>query len=392
MQSIFILGLATLFNVLSFAVLVPVLPYSILEFGGSHFAAAAIFSIFSLCSFIVGTLWGRAGDHWGRKKILLLSVSITFLSYIWMFYADNILDIFGSRALAGLAGGWLIGAQSYVSDVLNDNERAKGMGILGACFGIGFTIGPALGGYSSQWYDGNQLYYPVIMSLCFSSICFFISILFIKEPQNKYIIIKQDNFINTLKNIYHHHYLFMILIGFFMIQFSFTITEGTLALWINDILQSGPRQVGQILAVAGIANIIIQGGLIGRLVKKFGEQKIIASGMILTMLGITIIIINHNFIGLLIAITFISSGLGLHNPASQSLISQTAQAQDKGLTLGLAQSLSSLARALGPALGGFLFQYSGLQSPYLLSITLSVIALIVFNSYRKYATTNLQSK
>lgn len=366
--------LAALANVIGLGVIVPLLPYFALHHGAGPAEAAWLFSIFSLAQFISAPLWGRLSDRFGRKPIMLISFAGSALGYTWLAFATDLTDIYLARIFAGFMNGWLATSQAYVADVTDEEGRAKGMGMLGAAFGLGFILGPALGGYLVGELGVNyQL--PMLIAAAGSLAAFLISAVMLREPERRASLKESSmRFIPQLLSIPVLGVLVLIYFGMF---FVFAGTESTLALWCKQVLELGPRQLGYYLGFAGICGVIVQGGLVGRLSSRIGEARVVMIGLIVLGLGIAGLPFVTEQIWLLAPISLLFVGFGFSNPALQSQISRTAPETMRGGIMGIAQSMSSLGRILGPYWAGLAFTSIGVAWPFFSGAALLVPIFIV---------------
>lgn len=368
------LAAATCVNIIGLGIVIPLLPFAVKASGGGDFEAAAIFSVFSACSLLSAPFWGRLSDKVGRKPVMVISVLATVVSYVWLANADSQLAIFMSRAFAGFTAGWLATSQAFVADVTTSEDRAKGMGILGAAFGIGFTIGPAIGGTAVGGEDPNFVL-PCYISAGCAAIGFLITALLVKEPARHRI--QQSDLTEGALKIAKEPWLIRLLVPFFLVSLVFTGVEGTLAIWGAHVLDIGPREIGYFLAFAGVINAIVQGGLVGRLSKKMGEARVALIGALALMLAVLSLSFVTEFYWLALPMALLAIAMGFHNPAMQSLMSRQAPVGWKGAVMGTAQSTSSLARIAGPALAGLALEHIDVTAQFWFGFAILVPVLFM---------------
>lgn len=368
---LFPLILATVFNIIGLGMVVPMLPFQVTSLGGEVGFAPLIFSSFSAAAFFGAPLWGWMSDQVGRKPVLLMSAFTTILSYLWLASADSLFDVYGSRIAAGLAAGWFAAAAALVADVTLPKDRAKGMGFLGAAFGLGFTLGPALG----AWAVGEastDFSLPALAAAVCATVSFGIALLFVQEPEGS---IRKAR-VRFATAILKDRGISLLLCLHFTVHLVFTAMEGVFAVWAAGRFGLGAREVGFYLAFSGLVTVIVQGGIVRRVVPVFGEMRVIvfAVGMLcLTM--ITLLFVHHPLM-VLLPMGLLAIGMGLHNPALQSQLSQSASPQIQGGAMGMAQSAQSLARIGGPAWGGAAFAAIGSDSPFLIGLVVLLIAFL----------------
>ncbi|MEC8774383.1 MAG: MFS transporter, partial [Pseudomonadota bacterium] len=335
--------LAALANVIGLGVIVPLLPYFALHHGASAGEAAWLFSVFSLAQFLTAPLWGLLSDKIGRKPVILISFLGSTAAYLWLAFADTLLTIYLARIFAGVMNGWLATSQAFVADVTDEEGRAKGMGMLGAAFGLGFIFGPALGGYLAGEADVNyQL--PMIIAAVGSAAAFAISAVMLREPERHQT--RGESTLTFLPKLCAIPSLVTIIALYFALFFVFSGMESTLALWCDKVLGMGPQQVGYYLAFAGICGVIVQGWLVGKLAPRIGESRLVLIGLFTLAIGLAGLPYVPEPIWLVLPIALLSIGFGFANPSLQSLISRAAPENLRGGTMGVAQSANSLGRIL----------------------------------------------
>lgn len=311
--------LATVFGIIGLGMVVPVLPFQVTALGGRSGAAPLIFSAFSMAAVISAPIWGWLSDRLGRRPVLLASAGVTLLSYLWLARADDLVELYACRILAGLAAGWFAASAAYVADVTGDADRAKGMGLLGAAFGIGFTIGPGLGAWAVGGANPDYTL-PAYAAAGCSAISLGIAILFVREPVRH----GAAGVVRFATDVLRDRNISLLLMLHFTIHLVFTALEGVFAIWAAARFGLGAREVGYYLAFSGLVTVLVQGGLVRKVVPAFGEGRVLvfaAGAMMLTMLGILLV---DAPIMILLPMGLLALGIGLHNPAMQSLLSQIA--------------------------------------------------------------------
>lgn len=368
------LAVATCANIIGLGIVIPLLPFFTKSVGGGDFEAAAIFSVFSACAFLTAPLWGRLSDRVGRKPVLLLSAAVTVLSYIWLANATTLWAVFASRALAGLSAGWLATSQAYVSDITSDADRAKGMGLLGASFGVGFTIGPFIGALTVGR-ESPDFVLPAYLSAVLTLVGLAIALVFLREPARH--AVRAASSAMAAFRVLADRSLTRLFAPYFLVFLIFTGLEGTFALWCLHVLGAGPDMVGVYLGFAGIVTAVVQGGGVGRLSRRFGEAKVAAAGVVCLAAGLVVLGLIDSSAWVFLAMALIAIAMGLHNPAMQSLMSQAAPADWKGGVLGAAQSGASLARIAGPALAGLALTHIHVTAPFWIGAAMAAPVLLM---------------
>ncbi len=373
---------ATCVNLIALGMILPVLPFYVTKFGAGPEIAALIFSVFSAASLLTAPLWGRLSDRVGRKPVLLVSVAGTCASYIWLANADSLWEVFGSRAFAGATAGWLTASQAYIADVTTAENRAKSLGFLGATFGIAFVIGPAISFFVLGSNSSSDLTLPAFVASGFTATGLLLALLLVREPE------RHETHTRSRFNLalFRTPTLFRLFAVYFCIFLAFTGLEATFALWSRDLFGFGPREVTPYFVFIGIVAALVQGGMIGPIVKRFGEAQTVLIGIVTLGLGLALLPAAFDPWLVLGPMALIVFGFSVIGPAAQSLMSQCAPDDLKGGVMGLAQSFASAARIAGPAWAGAVFAGIGPHSPYFIGAALLVpVALATLPLLRRPA-------
>lgn len=377
-----ILFAIVLIDLIGFGIVIPLLPFYGTRFGASPLEVTLLMATYSFFQLFMSPLWGRLSDRHGRRPILLLSLAGSVASYLWLGFADTLWMLFAARAIQGTCAGNIAAAQAYIADVTTPENRAKGMGLIGAAFGFGFIIGPALGGaLAGPDPAAPALSAPAFLAAGLSALAFLGAIFLLKEslPPQARNTARRSRFDAIAEALRRPNLRFLILV-FFVIIFAFAGMETTFALWASRQFGWGAAQVGYVLTFVGVLSAVIQGGLIGRLTRRFGEERVLITGTSAIVLGLLAIPLSTHLSILLVATALLAVGMGMTQPSINSLISRLAAAHEQGEVMGAAQSAGSLARILGPAFAGVLFGTVGRNAPYVAGAVL--MALVVLLSLR----------
>lgn len=337
-------------------------------------------STYALCQLIGGPLLGRMSDHMGRKPLLLLSQVGTLIGFLILAYSDALWLLFLSRIIDGLTAGNLSLAQAYISDVTKPEERAKSFALIGIAFGMGFLIGPGISGFLSQY--SYRLPILVAAGLSATSILSTYFLLPSTKPHppeggaHKFTLFDW----RTYLGFFRRPELAPLLFQFTAFAFAFSGYMSGFPLFAERRYTwhgqpFGPKQVGYVYAYLGFLGILIQGGLIGILVKRFGESKIVRVGFFTSAVGFAILGYTYGIPALLVVAAFASSGSGVLRPAITSLITQRASRSEQGVVLGLNQSLNSMCQIVAPFLAGLLISQGWLAAWALMIAVVSAAGL-----------------
>ena len=362
------LFLIVFIDLVGFGLVIPLLPFYALRFGGPPQEVTLLLAIYSLMQLFAAPLWGRLSDRVGRRPVLMISMAASVLAYLWIGSATAMWMLFTARALAGACAGNIAAAQAYIADITKPEERAKGMGLIGAAFGLGFIIGPALGGLLA----GNNpatadIDTPAWVAAGLSFLALWGVILFLPESLPADLRGMHGGSRSRLKaiwNVLGRPVLSRLILIFFLVILAFAGMESTFALWAIEQFGWGPGQVGYVFAYVGVLSAILQGGLIGRLARRFGEERLLLCGLALIGTGLLAMLFAHSIPRLAFAVSALALGMGLTQPSLNSLISRRAGREEQGEVLGVSQSVGSLSRVLGPAAAGFLFAQFGRNAAF----------------------------
>jgi len=374
-----ILFLIVFVDLVGFGLIIPLLPFYAERFGASPQLVTVLMAVFSLMSMIAAPLWGRISDRVGRRPVLMASMLASALAYLWMGFASELWMLFAARAFAGACAGNVAAAQAYIADVTPPERRARGMGMIGAAFGLGFIIGPALGGLVA----GNDiatadLETPGLIAAGLSFIAFLGVVLLLPESLPAGAPGRSSRSrIAMFHAVLGRPVLARLLAVFFLVILAFAGMESTFALWAMRQYGWGPAQIGYVFTYVGLLSAVMQGGLIGPLTRRFGEEWLMLSGLALIALGLLVLPFARTLPPLVVAVSALALGMGLMQPSLNSLISRRAGAEEQGEIMGLAQSVGSLSRVLGPIIAGALFEGFGRNSPFLWGSALVAGALLL---------------
>jgi multidrug resistance protein len=364
-------------DLVGFGVVIPLLPYYGLEFHATPFEITTMMACYSLAQFFASPLLGMLSDRVGRKPVILVSLVCSVASYIWLGFAGRLWMLFAARLLAGAGAGNISAAQAYVADVTPPDQRAKGMGMIGAAIGLGFTFGPAIGGaVAGSNAQSAHLAWPAFVAAALSAIAFVLASTRLQESLTH----KSAERVGRLamaRAATERPTLALLILLIFVALFAFAGMETTFALWAHDGFGWGPFQVGMIFFYVGLLLSGLQGGAIGRLTKALGETKMVIAGGALLAIGLFTLTFAHTLWAVLVTTALLAIGMGMFSPPMSSLISKQAADNERGGVLGLSQSAQSLARIAGPAVAGAMYGGFGRNAPYYLGAALMVIVAVL---------------
>jgi multidrug resistance protein len=365
-------------DLLGFGILIPILPtFGSKELGITDFEIGMVVAIFSFVQFLFNPLLGKLSDRFGRRPLILVSLLITSLSYIMFSFAESFLVLFLSRLLAGLGGSNIGVAQAYIADITPKEERSKGMGLIGAAFGLGFVFGPLIGGLISQY--GYHI--AGFGSAAFSFLAFLFALAYLPESRKETADVRDYKIkifdLPFTKKVLAHPQVGYLIIIFFIIVFSMANIYGTFAILGYKVYNFSDQENGYLFGIIGIVGAAMQGGFIRYLAKKYSDRILVLTGVFLMIFGLGLIPYGGNFLGVAIVTSILAIGTGILQPTVLSMISRYSPEKEQGAILGLNQSFASFARVLGPLWGGFSFDFLGYEFPFLTGAVFTLITFIV---------------
>lgn len=369
-----ILVLVRFLTMVGFGIIIPVLPFMVKDLGGSALMMGLFVAIYSVMQFIFSPVWGKWSDAYGRKPILMIGLVGYGLTFIFLGMAHHIWILILIRAISGiLSSATLPTTMAYVSDIGNEKNRARDMGFVGAATGVGMIIGPGIGGILSNVSYAFPFYMAGILSLLIVPVAAIFLPESLQKSQRKNSHLTAPLSFEIIKDP------LMIYYGInFAMLFVSAMFETNLAYLGAVRIGLDPHKMGIIFMVVAICSAVVQIGIIGKMVKRLGEEKIILIGIGISAFGMAGIALGAylgSFVGVFAAIICYSIGSALVSPANASLVSQQEKIS-QGLSMGYYSSMGSLGRMIGPILGGALYEMN-MYSSYVLG-ALSLIVLMVF--------------
>src|SRR5436190_4649831 len=353
--------LIVLVDVFGMTLVIPLLAIYAESFHATPLQAMMLVSVYAGCQLVAGPIIGHTSDRVGRKPMLLISQVGTFIGFIVMARARALWMLYVARILDGATAGNLSLAQAYISDHTEPSQRAKSFGLIGIAFGIGFFIGPSLTGYLSAKYSLNTPIYLAAVMSATSILCTATLLKGGRESHHAFDDREKTLHWKTYAKYFGRPGLRERLLQFLFFITSFSLFISGFALFAERRFTYqghpfGPREIGYVFDYVGLLGIILQGGLIGRLVKRFGEAMLVAAGFVALVIGYFGLGIATSFALLMLTGTLAAFGNGVIRPALTSLITQQAGRQEQGVVLGITQSLMSMASTVAPVVGGLLIE------------------------------------
>jgi DHA1 family tetracycline resistance protein-like MFS transporter len=369
-SSLLAIHLIVLLDMIGFGVLLPLLPYVALRYGASGLDVGAILSAYSVAQLVGAPIWGRLSDRVGRRPVLLATLVGSTISLAATGFSDSLFTLLVARALAGLFAGSLSTAQAAVADVSAPADRARSLGLLGATIGVGFIFGPALGGFLSAW--GFAFTCFVTSGLAAGNL---ILAFFVLEETRPTATPSPARPLFARPQVSTH--LARLLASMFLAMLAFVALETTFPLLAESRFGITGRGMSAIFAGLGVVIVIVQGGLVGRLTRRFGSRRLALGGAALMGLASIGVGFTPTLWPMLVLVGLLSAGQGLVRPSLAALVSLSEGSQRQGAVLGLGQSMGAAARAIGPLAAGWLYDRAE-AAPYVVAgaAALAVVVLL----------------
>jgi MFS transporter, DHA1 family, tetracycline resistance protein len=368
-----IIFLTVFIDLIGFGIIIPLLPFYAESYGATALTVGLLGTSFSAMQFLFSPIWGRWSDRIGRRPIILMGLLGSALSYLVLAQADSLALIFVARLVGGIAGANIPTAQAYIADITTAENRARGMGMVGVAFGLGFVFGPAIGGGLSHFGPEVPMYFAAALSLGNFTAAWFL----LPESRTGLGTAPSVGRLEALRRALTRPQLVLLLSLYFIIMTAFSGFEVTFALFSERRFGFTMATIGYLFAFIGIVLAVVQGLLVGKVVRVLGEHRVVPIAVAVIALGLALVPLAGSVPMLLVALGTLAIGMGFNGPSLTSMVSQLSDPDDQGGVLGVAQSLASLGRIVGPVWGGFLFDRYGITVPYFSSAAIMALAFVV---------------
>lgn len=354
-------------DLVGFGIVIPVLPLYAegTTFNASPRMVGLLFASYSVMQLIFSPILGALSDKYGRRPVLLFSIIGTGIGFLILGFAATLWMLFVGRILDGITGGNISTAQAYIADVTTNEDRAKGMGLIGAAFGLGFIFGPAIGGILSRWGPHVPFLFAAALSFANAILLYFTLPETVTPDHPARVSAAGGRGPSQLLRALKQPSLGFILTIYFLFIVAFSIMTTSFSLYTMFRFGYDAQINGYLFAYVGLIAVVIQGGLIGKLVKRFGEPSLVIVGALLFAVSLFAVPFvgpqQGGLLALLLGGGVFSLGNSLSTPALNSLASKSAPPEQQGTVLGVTQSVASLARAVGPSIPAVLIHSSVAQ-------------------------------
>jgi MFS family permease len=370
-----IVMLTVLVDMTGFGMIIPLIPFYAQRFASGASGIGILLASFSVMQLIFSPILGRISDTLGRKPVLLFSILTSTGSFLLFTYAYSYLILLLSRIIAGLATEGAV-AQAYIADITTKEERSTGIGKVGAAIGVGFILGPVIGGLLSPY--GIRV--PGAAALLLSIINFIFVLVFLPKPEKLTQSNESSSFIKDIKDLLtavKEPLTGQIYIIYFIVTLAFSAIPVIVPLLTIDYFGFTEVEMSYVFIFIGAIQVALQGFGIKHLVSKLGEEKLIILGPLLLAVGIVLTPLLASIPGFGVSTVLIAVGVGIINTAVPGFISLMTSAERQGSTLGVTQSIGSIARIFGPVIGGYITEAYSVQLSFYISGVFLLIPLII---------------
>ncbi len=382
MSPLLVVVLIVLVDLLGFSIVMPLLPRFADEYGFSETQIGILLAAFPMCQLVAGPILGRLSDRFGRRPVLAISQAGTAISFVILGLSHNYTVMLLARMLDGVSGGNILVAQAYVADVTTPENRSKGLGLIGAAFGVGFVLGPLLGGVlvdlpiSPEW----RLRLPFLVAAGLSTAAWILVLIRLPESLSADSHARKAARVLSWRGI--GDTVSMPRVGLLvatgaLVVLAFASLEGTFSLFLKERLGWGATNAAFGFAYLGLISAIVQGGLIRRLVPQFGEPKLILVGIAALAVGLGFLAMVRTTPGLLGATLIVGIGQGLASPTVLGLLSRVTPESEQGAVFGTLTSAQTLARLINYIVANRLLEKRGPSAPYWEASGIALAALLL---------------
>ena len=373
LSPIFVIVLTVFIDITGYGIIIPLLPYYASEFDAGPAALGVLIASFAVMQFFFSPLLGRVSDSKGRKPILLISLFVSFVGFTIFSFANSFLMLLLSRIIAGVATERAV-AQAYIADITDEKNRTKELGKIGAAFGAGFIIGPAMGGVLSTFSYATAGYAAMFLTL----VNIFFVFYFLSEPNiEREQSIEFSGYLGGLSDSIKKPLIGPTLLILFIVTFAFSTIPVIVPLLGLELFNFDSFQLSIVFIYIGLIQILMQGFLISWLSKRFGEEKLIALGPTLMAVGVFVMPIFQNIVIFYLANSLLAAGFGLINTSIPAFLSKRSSSSQQGSVLGILSSVASIANIPGPLIIGVVYDVAGSFVPFAFSSIMLAIAFLV---------------
>ncbi|MCE9645641.1 MAG: MFS transporter [Chloroflexi bacterium] len=377
-SSLIFIFITVFVDLLGYGIMLPLLPFYVQAQHGGAAIAGALSSLYASAQLFAGPVLGALSDRFGRRPVLLICLLGTSFGYLMLGLADSLPLIFLAVLVDGLTGANLTTANAYIADVTTPENRARGIGMIGAAFGLGLMAGPALGGLLSRYGLSVPAFTASVIALCNVIFGFFVLPESLPLQRREIKPVSQMfNWGRQFTNLFRQANIQKFLIALFLLNLAFAGLQSNFPLYSNYRFHWNPSQNSIFYLYVGVCAVLVQGFLFGKLQPVFGERKLTLAGLTCMAVGLSFMAFAREAWMLYPSVTIIALGTGMSIPSLTALVSFRVSESEQGRLMGGTQTLLSLTAILGPSLAGLTFEWIAFSAPYWLGSLFSLFALIV---------------
>ena len=388
MPSLAALYIVCVIDVLGFGIMVPLVPFMANHFGVSPALLTPLLGVYALCQLIATPIWGRLSDRYGRRPILVSSMGGACISYLMLGFAPNIWWVLAARILGGFMAGNLATIMAYASDVSAPQNRARALGGVGAAIGVGFLIGPAIGGtLAGEHLAEVNFLRPALVAALLALVALALVLFVLRESHTHRDQHQQQHAGRRTRPwqlLHDKRGLLWLACGALLVTYAQSTLESIYAQSAMDRFGIGPRSTGlSMMALAGMA-VLMQGAVVRVAMPRLGEYRIAFIGILSYVVGLLTMALSGSLHWAIIGLGFVGTGIGLFNPTSAALVSRQSNAGNRGAVMGVYQASVSMARVLAPLFSGTIYSHVGRTAPYYLGALITLQALWCIAAARRH--------
>jgi DHA1 family tetracycline resistance protein-like MFS transporter len=373
-RPLLIIFLTILVNLIGFGIIIPLLPFYAETFGASPLVIGLLFAVFSICQLAAAPALGDISDRYGRRPVLIFSLAGTVISFVMLAVAHSVAMLFAARIVDGLSGGNISTARAYVADVTEKKDRARAYGLIGAAFGLGFILGPALSGVLAKF----SYTAPIWVAAGVTLVATLMAWGWLPETVHRaHAGTGEWNPFRYLPELLRRPVVSRVLTIDFVYWLAFAVFQTTFALFVAQRFKFDVSQTGYLFAGFGVLGAIIQGGFIRPIVHRLGDRHTFMAGLLFGAVGLIASALSHSVTLFVVALVPVAIGIGFGHPTVASLVSLAGRGDEQGRVQGAAGAVESLGRTIGPVWGNASLERFGESMPYVSAALLLLVTLVI---------------